>query len=302
MPIPIDPSIIAGAAGAASQSATSIANAGFQLLANRASRKWNEKMYAQQRQDALTDAAMQNEWNSPKAQMARLKEAGLNPNLVYGNGATSQAAVSPRSASPGSYDPKAPQLDANGIANTMSHTVLQAQQIANMKSEQKLTDQKALEAAANTRRVLAMTPGVEADSKLKTSMAYWSDEIASETLNLLAEQANKTRFDAAFTANQDQRARETQEQNLKQMILNQELTKQNIKIAEGTQEQQKQQIKKLVQDVESGRLDNILKKVELRMKQIGIYPSDPAYLRTSLQLLNMYKNGTIVPDSLIKKP
>lgn len=27
-----------------------------------------------------------NEYNSPKSQMARLKEAGLNPNLVYGNG------------------------------------------------------------------------------------------------------------------------------------------------------------------------------------------------------------------------
>ena len=27
-----------------------------------------------------------NEYNSPKNQMARLKEAGLNPNLVYGNG------------------------------------------------------------------------------------------------------------------------------------------------------------------------------------------------------------------------
>lgn len=37
---------------------------------------------------------MQNEYNHPKAQMERLKEAGLNPNLVYGegvSGATGQA-------------------------------------------------------------------------------------------------------------------------------------------------------------------------------------------------------------------
>lgn len=32
---------------------------------------------------------MQNEYNSPKAQMARLAEAGLNPNLIYGNGSAS---------------------------------------------------------------------------------------------------------------------------------------------------------------------------------------------------------------------
>lgn len=31
----------------------------------------------------------ENEYNSPKAQMQRLKEAGLNPNLVYGNGSVS---------------------------------------------------------------------------------------------------------------------------------------------------------------------------------------------------------------------
>lgn len=34
-----------------------------------------------------------NAYNSPSAQMARLKEAGLNPNLVYGNGATGNMAT-----------------------------------------------------------------------------------------------------------------------------------------------------------------------------------------------------------------
>lgn len=32
---------------------------------------------------------MQNEYNSPKAQMARLKAAGLNPNMIYNNGSAS---------------------------------------------------------------------------------------------------------------------------------------------------------------------------------------------------------------------
>lgn len=32
---------------------------------------------------------LENEYNSPKAQMQRLKDAGLNPNLVYGNGSVS---------------------------------------------------------------------------------------------------------------------------------------------------------------------------------------------------------------------
>lgn len=40
----------------------------------------------------------ENQYNRPTEQMQRLSEAGLNPNLVYGNGATTQAAASPRAA------------------------------------------------------------------------------------------------------------------------------------------------------------------------------------------------------------
>ena len=37
---------------------------------------------------AIEDRDFENAYNHPKQQMQRLKEAGLNPNLVYGNGAT----------------------------------------------------------------------------------------------------------------------------------------------------------------------------------------------------------------------
>jgi hypothetical protein len=51
---------------------------------------------------------MQNAYNDPAQQMARLKKAGLNPNLVYGqsvSGATGQAgAVAPSKAAPYSMD------------------------------------------------------------------------------------------------------------------------------------------------------------------------------------------------------
>lgn len=40
----------------------------------------------------------ENEYNSPLEQMKRLEAAGLNPNLVYGNGATTLSASSPRAA------------------------------------------------------------------------------------------------------------------------------------------------------------------------------------------------------------
>lgn len=39
---------------------------------------------------------MQNEYNSPKAQMQRFKEAGLNPNLIYGKGTAGNAQTMPQ--------------------------------------------------------------------------------------------------------------------------------------------------------------------------------------------------------------
>lgn len=39
---------------------------------------------------------MQNEYNAPKAQMKRLQEAGLNPNLIYGKGTVGNAQTMPQ--------------------------------------------------------------------------------------------------------------------------------------------------------------------------------------------------------------
>lgn len=51
-----------------------------------------KEMNALNRQQALSDYEMVNKYNHPKQQMQRLKEAGLNPNLVYGNGTQTMSA------------------------------------------------------------------------------------------------------------------------------------------------------------------------------------------------------------------
>lgn len=54
---------------------------------NEANRQFSREMYTRQRADALADRDFENNYNSPAEQMKRLKAGGLNPNLVYGNGA-----------------------------------------------------------------------------------------------------------------------------------------------------------------------------------------------------------------------
>ena len=77
--------------------------------ANDASRRFSLDMYNLQRRDALSDWQMQNDYNSPAAQMKRFIDAGLNPNLIYGNLGSSVAAnVRPSSPSTGgaNFQPK----------------------------------------------------------------------------------------------------------------------------------------------------------------------------------------------------
>lgn len=89
MPIPAGPAI--AAAGSILDTAIGAITSGG---AGRRNRRFAREMYWRQRNDALSDWNMQNTYNSPSAQMARLKEAGLNPNLVYGDGGSiMQAAV-----------------------------------------------------------------------------------------------------------------------------------------------------------------------------------------------------------------
>ena len=95
---------------------SSAANALSQGATNRKTREWNEAMYQKQRTDALADWARTNEYNAPLQQMARFKEAGLSPHLIYGGGANS-ISQPVRSTDTKSWSPSAPQIDGGQIVS-----------------------------------------------------------------------------------------------------------------------------------------------------------------------------------------
>lgn len=59
-------------------------NAGVNAVNTNIENKQNLGYYNMQRQDALADWSRQNEYNSPVNQVARMKEAGLNPHILGG--------------------------------------------------------------------------------------------------------------------------------------------------------------------------------------------------------------------------
>lgn len=136
MPLPILP-IVGGILGA-----------GAQYLFNK---KGNEDAYAQnkefwdythniQRSEAIADRDYMNQYNSPEAQMRRYKDAGLNPNLIYG-----QQNMMPSSrSSDGQMGNLAPtKLDLSNIGeaiNTYMNVEVQKQSISNMKKQAEVMD------------------------------------------------------------------------------------------------------------------------------------------------------------------
>lgn len=63
-------------------------------------RQFAEKMYNKQVEDNRRNWELANEYNLPSAQVQRLKDANLNPYLMYGNGASGLVSQSVESASP----------------------------------------------------------------------------------------------------------------------------------------------------------------------------------------------------------
>lgn len=119
----------------------------------------------------------QNEYNSPAAQMERYKAAGLNPNLIYGNGASSagNAASSPQ------Y--QAPHLDAytdfSRNAAALSGIMDQALKVAQIHKTAQETDnlkqyQKNMQADEEYRKLQSIGQGY-ANAKTKEEAAVYKE-------------------------------------------------------------------------------------------------------------------------------
>ena len=126
---------------------SSAANALSQGATNRKTREWNEAMYQKQRTDALADWARTNEYNAPLQQMARFKEAGLSPHLIYGGGANS-ISQPVRSTDTKSWSPNAPQIDGAqivsqyfGVQQQQNALEIQKQQIESLKLDNQYKEQ-----------------------------------------------------------------------------------------------------------------------------------------------------------------
>lgn len=272
-----DPITVAAIAGGAQLAGTGI-SALSQGSMNRKTRQWNEKQYALQRQHSLQDWTMQNEYNSPAAQMQRLKMAGLNPNLVYGKGADNVSGAVRSSDAP-SWNPQAPKFDLGAVAQSglsaYYDTQMRQAQIDNLKTQNTAIANEAILKAAQTEATMQGTATSKFDLGLKSELRQVSLQAATENLRKLTNEIDiSVRADERAAAQNAVSVSEAAERILS-------LREQRAKTIV-----EKEQIRAQINNLKN---DSELKQLDINLKKMGLQPGDPMILRAAAQKIDSIK-------------
>lgn len=158
-------SLLGSALGFGSQKKTNKANMELAKYQNEWQTQENEKAY----QRNLQMWNLQNEYNSPTQQMARLRSAGLNPNLVYGSGVTGNSAGSTPQYQPA--DIKRAEFSSyrgwnqglsDAVSNFLAYRSNRAQ-VENMEAQNSLIRQQTATEATRQANIAASTARSEFD-------------------------------------------------------------------------------------------------------------------------------------------
>jgi hypothetical protein len=109
----LDPLAIATTAATVGSQVYNTASTG---RTNLKQRQFAEEQMFRQREWALQDWNMQNEYNAPVNVRKRMIDAGMNPALMYGSGGSGGISGPVRSTPSAEWRPQAPQIDTGGLS------------------------------------------------------------------------------------------------------------------------------------------------------------------------------------------
>lgn len=263
--------------GAAIQAGGSLLGNVMNGVSNRFSQNRADKNYQRERNDNLKFWRMQNRYNSPSSQRARLMSAGLNPALMYGQSASTGNAGAIPSAK--TSDGNSGGYDTSGLSesgNTYMHNLydfrIKQQTADNLAAQNDVIKAEALLKATQTANLSQNTDTSIFDLSQKKALKTVSLDAARESLRKQQINNNlslkKYELEAAKNASDLREATER--------ILNLRATRANTKL----------EASKLRQTIKSIQNSNVLQELEIELKKAGIYPNDPAYMRVITQLAN----------------
>ena len=194
-------SLLGSALGFASQKKANKSNMELARYQNEWQTQENEKAY----QRNLQMWNLQNAYNSPTQQMARLRSAGLNPNLVYGSGVTGNSAGSTPQYQPA--DIKRAELSPyrgwnQGLTDAVSNFLAfrsNRAQVENMEAQNSLIRQQTATEAIRQANIAAST----ARSEFDLSQA---NRLKDVSVSMAEAQMSKAQHDASTAWSQSQQS------------------------------------------------------------------------------------------------
>ena len=246
--------------------AGSAINAGSQSRTNQSQLSYSREMYDKQRADALADWNRQNQYNSPKEQMMRFKEAGLNPNLIY-NQQTQSPVV--RSSSVEGYSPRAPQVDL-GNAAAMGLQGLSTYQDTQLKNVQTDLVREQIK-NASTDNMLKQLDWAEKNIKLP-----YAQSMAESNAQAIKIQNEQRLQDLQFGKDYNPIKLEEGQYRINNLIKDLDTKIQAMNLSKAQESLAYQTIANL-------KKEGVLKQLDANLKQQGVQPGDNVLLRILTQ-------------------
>lgn len=244
--------------------------------------QYNENRYAKERADKLSDWERQNEYDSPAAQMARYKAAGINPHAIYGNmsgGASMDATAMANASAPSTSAPSktsaggwSPQPLSFDFLQNMAPIIgarKQAAETDNLKAQNRLIEQETILKSLETfgKQLSNNKLGME-NSLLKNT---WHNSVQAADLNI-----QKLKQDLQYSSQANDRANTAT-----QLAINKD--NRELRLNEKT-------LDKMTKDMHAQAIDNNIKLVDKEWKRLEMELKQKA--------IHMQRSGQLNSDNI----
>lgn len=241
---------------------------------NRRSRDWSERMYKKQFDDNIAFWNMQNEYNHPENQAKRLEAAGLNKALMYGGSAAGASGLASPIKTPDIQSAQFRSPDFGGIEsagmnflNAMYNLEIKQAQVDNLRAQNTVQLEEALLKESQRKRNVF-------DLDFEKGLSKVSADFRKQNLEML-----KHRKTMDLSENErKQAALENTLLESAERILNMRAQRANTK----------QEKRKIEWTIKNMKKDYKLKDMDVKMRQLGINPSDPMYFRILGRMLSEF--------------
>ncbi|UIB81349.1 DNA pilot protein [Flyfo microvirus Tbat1_59] len=254
---------------------------------DRRNRKFTAEQNQLNRDFTLDMWNKEKEYNDPSAQMARYKQAGLNPHLIYGQSNTTSAPSAPQQTT--HQDQHDYGEDVMRATQTYAQQQSLASQLKYQDNQNKVLEADRILKTAQTAATLSGAAKTEFETKLANAM--FEDTVKQAGLktismslgnSLTGEDINNRRADTAQKVQNTSNLVELNtkiKQEVENLKSSKKLTDRQVDGISQTIAESVQRIKNMEIQGKGYQIDNAIKNLNYELYKRGQNPSDPVYQR-----------------------